>query len=1108
MADRRRLAGGLVLMVAVAAGGTAHAQCTSKTTSMLQQHIDAASSTEKLRTVFVMQLQPDYTTACAGKTTQDELLHCVVQALWDAKEYSRTHGVGDGQPLVDELAAQGSTKASNIQSLWGGVNAVLVDATKDVITTCAGRSDVVIADWGGMMSVTGDSPSPGSGGAIQPNIHLVNADAVWPTTRGAGVVVGVIGTGGPSNHVDLQNVFKKDDNVTPWFRDMFDATQTTPIDDHGLSTHLLGIAVGGNGYGVAPDAKWMACRAAKRNATTGDVDWDVAHIIDCNTWMLNPDERFTNGTPDPIDAHVPNVLLFPYTNPFPATCFDTFHEMIRAWRKMNRFPVVSTGDGPEGVTVAGQGVPVPGSYPDSFTVGAADQTATSTTTTVAGSTTSTTAVYPQRTNSYRGVATCLRGGLCLCGDPGCAPETCTARRAVPAVLAPGVEVESAWIGSSTDHKKRSGSDVAAAHVAGAAALIYAKYTGTDRPAPEYVDRALQRSAAGFTGLGTPTGFTDYVPGFLDVARAIDFRDSEFVSQEAPPCAATDTCTTGVSYTASVTMRNTGVVPWTSADVELAANSTLTSECGTPQYWLQDGTSDVLVQTETRVVAGQTAGFETGHSPNRPGLVPYPGGPYPFAWRLRRRDTLAKFGATSTSVPVSPHGTDNAQLALYPGWPQAPANQPPVTPCSIAARACGYTSLRLVNTGSTKWAKATYAPAELDSYGILAPAFAVLDRDVCPYENGANPSGVYYLIPVGVSSLFQFCGPSTAGQYRYRFEMRKSGAAFANQIREDCTNTIGVSWGSQFVGWSPALPALLHPGQSVTSAAQFKNTGTTTWSSINSGVHLFPTVGSPNNTATQVWPDWSGGSGSANPDQIAAFQTNTFYGWYGPGRWRFDYDLWDTDDNEPTPTPYQIIPGGMLHTFIKFVFEETPEGQFTGNQGGASGLWTYRFYNTTNDNWPQMNCSGSACTNGTRDVRLSGGWLALTPGDTSGVSAMWKAAFDQTVTIGYQTTPLGGTCGNGARVRVLHYYRNPTNWVFETLDDQNLPPGGSASRSGMTANVKLNDTVRFVVTSGGSNNSDCDQTGIKGTIYAEPPDTLEGRMYPNPPGITTPTNEPN
>src|SRR5436309_2789214 len=46
--------------------------------------------------------------------------------------------------------------------------------------------------------------------------------------------------------------------------------QATPYDDHGHGTHTMGTIAGSKGIGVAPGAKWMACKGCDPSGCTED----------------------------------------------------------------------------------------------------------------------------------------------------------------------------------------------------------------------------------------------------------------------------------------------------------------------------------------------------------------------------------------------------------------------------------------------------------------------------------------------------------------------------------------------------------------------------------------------------------------------------------------------------------------------------------------------------------------------------------------------------------------------------------------------------------------------------------------------------------------------
>ena len=60
-------------------------------------------------------------------------------------------------------------------------------------------------------------------------------------------------------------------------------TSTKPVDLYGHGTHVAGIAVGKNGIGVAPDAKWIAAAISDKYGIIYD-----SYVHAAFQWLLAP----------------------------------------------------------------------------------------------------------------------------------------------------------------------------------------------------------------------------------------------------------------------------------------------------------------------------------------------------------------------------------------------------------------------------------------------------------------------------------------------------------------------------------------------------------------------------------------------------------------------------------------------------------------------------------------------------------------------------------------------------------------------------------------------------------------------------------------------------
>jgi len=147
---------------------------------------------------------------------------------------------------------------------------------------------------------------------VEWNVNYVGAPTVWATGwRGEGLVVANADTGVQWTHPALISQYRgaANDHDYNWW----DAIHTTgsscganskePCDDNGHGTHTTGTAVGwdqANNYiGVAPRAKWIACR--NMNAGLGTPQT----YIECLQWFIAP-TKLDGTSPDPSKA--PHVI--------------------------------------------------------------------------------------------------------------------------------------------------------------------------------------------------------------------------------------------------------------------------------------------------------------------------------------------------------------------------------------------------------------------------------------------------------------------------------------------------------------------------------------------------------------------------------------------------------------------------------------------------------------------------------------------------------------------------------------------------------------------------------------------------------------------------------
>jgi hypothetical protein len=177
--------------------------------------------------------------------------------------------------------------------------------------------------------------------------------------QGSGIVVANIDTGVQWDHPALDQSFKcNSDPTNPacWF-DPADICGGSPCDNHGHGTHTMGTMVGDDDpsltyiVGMAPNAKWIACKGCEDNSCS------EFSLNACADWILAP-----NGYP----ANRPNIVNNSWGG---GTSDDWYLTKVNSWRAAGIFPAFSAGNtGDDGCTTIGS----PGDYQASFASAAHD----------------------------------------------------------------------------------------------------------------------------------------------------------------------------------------------------------------------------------------------------------------------------------------------------------------------------------------------------------------------------------------------------------------------------------------------------------------------------------------------------------------------------------------------------------------------------------------------------------------------------------------------------------------------------------------------------------------------------------------------------------------
>lgn len=216
-------------------------------------------------------------------------------------------------------------------------------------------------------------------------IKMIQADSVWRLGyEGDGVVVGGQDTGFEWEHSVLIDKYRgQSENGVDHNYNWHDAIREingsnpdsinpcgldspVPCDDNNHGTHTMGTMIGSdsmNAIGVAPKAKWIACRNMERGYGTPST------YIECFEWFLAP-TNLDGEFPDPSLA--PDVINNSWSCPESEGCNDTNWEMMEDaiinLKAAGVVVIVSAGN--EGRDGCGTIARPPAMFESSFAVGA------------------------------------------------------------------------------------------------------------------------------------------------------------------------------------------------------------------------------------------------------------------------------------------------------------------------------------------------------------------------------------------------------------------------------------------------------------------------------------------------------------------------------------------------------------------------------------------------------------------------------------------------------------------------------------------------------------------------------------------------------------------
>ena len=241
------------------------------------------------------------------------------------------------------------------------VNAIEVEGDRRLALALAARPEVARLESNRAFTVPLETATSATlaSQAIQPNLIQVNAPAMWAQGfTGQGMVFASADTGVEWNHPALITHYRGynvatgavDHNFNWWDAiPANDGISTTnpcgyalqaPCDDYDHGTHTTGIGVGDDGQGqqigMAPGAKWIACRNMDHG--TGR----PAYYIACLQFFIAPTDLSGNH---PDSSLRPDVINNSYACIPSEGCDPTsLHDAVEAVRAAGIFMAVSAGN--------------------------------------------------------------------------------------------------------------------------------------------------------------------------------------------------------------------------------------------------------------------------------------------------------------------------------------------------------------------------------------------------------------------------------------------------------------------------------------------------------------------------------------------------------------------------------------------------------------------------------------------------------------------------------------------------------------------------------------------------------------------------------------------
>lgn len=339
-----------------------------------------------------------------------------IEALKSKLEVAHNSVVAPVSKLLAQESARDEPLFADFKTFWISNQVFIESATFALVEKLVELPSVAEIREEALLTAATEVAEPADNSELvgqEWNIQRIGANKVWADGNlGQGVIVASIGSGVRHTHEALKSNFLGNFG---WYDPV--SKSALPYDVSGFGTHAVGIIAGAKGVGVAPVAKWSSCKGCREeNCPESD-------LLACSQFVMCPSDTQGNVTDCSKAPRVVHNAWYSLQNDF------WFKPSVDAWEKAGIVPVFQSGDfGPACGTVTS-----PGDYPNVVTVGSIGST----------------------------------NALSTFGAKGPTVN----KRVKPDIVAPGSRIRSAGNATDSAYITKSGTSIAAAHIAGAVALL-------------------------------------------------------------------------------------------------------------------------------------------------------------------------------------------------------------------------------------------------------------------------------------------------------------------------------------------------------------------------------------------------------------------------------------------------------------------------------------------------------------------------------------------------------------------------------------------------------------------------------------------------------------